>query len=992
MAAGLIDTSELIPHERAQGIPDNYETEHASPDAFGASIGQGLEKAGNEAASTAGFYGKVSADYAYNNLADGANKILYGDPTQKGADGSPDHGFFGLQGQAASDAWPTVKQKLSDLAAQQRKSLSSPDSLLDFDMNSRRLLNYTSNSIGQHANQQFNVYASATNAATGNITLNAIGSNPNDQGWVDLNTNKMVDAAQKEAHLKGATGPDDPISVNLVQKARQDALKAQVLAMSATPEGASRAQTLLESKKDVAGDLYPVLEQHVKTQASQYQVDQGVADAVHQASGEVNSGIAPKGISAHGGPYITGADGKTYATDGDGNVVQPASAQGSAAAPAAKAGPASYPAMGAGTAHAQQGGSMAWEGMKAPPAGYGAIDSPYNRPLDAKGPSGLSAADSFQFLKSHGASTNEALVLTGAAANESGFNSGAWHDNRTGYGMFGHKMDRLNLVGLSPQQQMLEALNELRHRPEAAMVNAAKSPQDLAMAEMHYEQPQGYSNASPQNGHNFTGRLKTLQYFSQMANGQFTGANGSPIAGRVVAGPGGKMVGTEGLSGMDMLWTPQALASQPEQPQTVTPSIQNGAETPAVSAPSQAPAANPAPQPASYAVMDTSPAGMSQMSGAVGAMNVAARAMQIWGARTDITPEQREAGFTKLKQNLTQAQFAAESSQQEIKQQSNAQAKSYVPRIVGGDASVIGQIANDPKLDFSTQKELLTMARENGIQGAAGMGPSYNDALKRLVLPNGDPNRISNYTQLLQMRNNGELSDQGLAKVGGDMEKVKQQDFQGVVTAKAAVLDQVKNYMTYGEEGNSPGALKDPKGKEANDKFVVAFEADFDARIAKGENPFDILKDQKGIKALSDSIRSPEQKRIDQIQESAGNEAAAYNPAAEQAAPPPAPEKVNPDTWSQVIEARPTMQTNQGPQKLRRDAWGSFLTSLLSKPADVQQTVLKSFAQRFPGSDLEAPFARLLSEQQGAKEEPPARPVTPTPPELANPGVGFIGP
>lgn len=901
MAAGLIDTSELIPHERAQGIPDDYQTEHATPDAFGAAIGQGLEKAGNEAASTAGFYGKVSADYAYNNVADGTNKILYGDPTQKGQDGTPDHGFFSLQGQAASDAWPQVKQKLSDLVAAQRKSLSSPDSLLDFDTNSRRLLSYTNNSIGQHANQQYNAFASATNAATGNITLNAIGSNPNDQGWVDLNTNKMVDAAQKEAHLKGATGPDDPISVNLVQKARQDALKAQVLAMSTTPEGASRAQTLLESKKDVAGDLYPVLEQHVKTQASQHLVDTGTAAAVDQASREHQGG------------------GSAFAS---------------------------------GSGQDQAAGALRhYEGLRTQP--YWDV----NHWRTGYGSDTITKADGTV------QPVNQNTKITPDDAERD--------LNR-------RVVETQTKIQTQVSPQAWTGLNKTQQAAVTSMgYNYGMLPQDVAFAIRGGGGPAAISAAilNHQNDNGGVNRQRRIDEAKAVNGGSMP--SGLPVTAPSLEGPQGPIGEV----------SPAFQAAMGASPAPVQPSIQTAPDTPSVPT-----SGTSALQPAAYLAHETSPAGYSPMLGAMNATSVAARAMQIWGERTDITPEQREAGFTKLRQNLTQAQFAADATQQAIKQQSNDQAKSYVPRLIGGDATAIADIARDPKLEFSTQKELLSMARENGLQGAAGMGPSYNDALKRLVLPNGDPNRISNYTQLLQMRNNGELSDQGLSKVGADMEKVKQQDFQGVVTAKAAVLDQVKNYMTYGEEGNSPGALKDPKGKEANDKFVVAFEADFDARIAKGENPFDILKDQKGIKALSDSIRSPEQKRIDQIQESVGNEAQAYNPAAEQAAPPPAPEKVSPDTWNQVIEARPTMQTNSGPQKLRRDAWGSFLTTLLSKPADVQQTVLKSFAQRFPGSDIEGPFARLLSESQ-APGGPPSRPVTPTPASVPDRGEQtFLGP
>src|SRR5574337_861987 len=140
-----------------------------------------------------------------------------------------------------------------------------------------------------------------------------------------------------------------------------------------------------------------------------------------------------------------------------------------------------------------------------------------------------------------------------------------------------------------------------------------------------------------------------------------------------------------------------------------------------------------------------------------------------------------------------------------MKQRSNEAAKAYIPRIVGGDATAVADIARDPNIEFPTQMELLRMARERGVD-TSGMGPGYNDALKRIALPHGDPNRISNYDQLLRMRNDGDLSDAGLSKVGADMGKLRQQDFQGVVQAKSAMLDNIKRYMWYGEDGNLPGA------------------------------------------------------------------------------------------------------------------------------------------------------------------------------------------
>ena len=265
---------------------------------------------------------------------------------------------------------------------------------------------------------------------------------------------------------------------------------------------------------------------------------------------------AQPGISAADSAVMTANQlaGKNYHWDGGTQPDNPqypgmpkgwtpaAPAAAAPAVPGAPAGPASYPALGGGAAadHQQVGNSMGWERGGPPPGGYGKIDHPYNAPLDQKGPSGLSAASAYQILKAHGASDNEALMLSAAAANESGYDAKAVHDGGKGYGLFGHNLQRLNLIGIGPEQQLVEALNEARKMPEVqSVLQNAKSPEDLATAMMRYERPQGYTPAHPEDGHNYEGRLHTLEYFAKnFTNGTFTGSNGAPLVGRSIAGPG----------------------------------------------------------------------------------------------------------------------------------------------------------------------------------------------------------------------------------------------------------------------------------------------------------------------------------------------------------------------------------------------------------------------------------------------------------------------
>lgn len=148
--------------------------------------------------------------------------------------------------------------------------------------------------------------------------------------------------------------------------------------------------------------------------------------------------------------------------------------------------------------------------------GFGTIDAPYRASVDAKGERGiLSPRELFGYLKSHGATDNEATMLTGAAGNESSFNPNAVHDGGNGYGMWGHNIhDRIDMRGMTWQQQADAALAEAK-RDYAGRINGARTPQELADAEMHYERPRGYHSNNPRGGDNYTGRLHTIDRFAR---------------------------------------------------------------------------------------------------------------------------------------------------------------------------------------------------------------------------------------------------------------------------------------------------------------------------------------------------------------------------------------------------------------------------------------------------------------------------------------------
>jgi hypothetical protein len=146
--------------------------------------------------------------------------------------------------------------------------------------------------------------------------------------------------------------------------------------------------------------------------------------------------------------------------------------------------------------------------------GYGTINAYWKGPLDKRGEGGHTGPkEMFDYLKSQGATDNEALLLTGSAASESSFNPNAVHDNGTGHGLFGHKDTRLDMRGKNWQQQSVLALAEVR-RTLGRHLSAARTPEELTDVEMHNERPRGYKPNNPRAGDNYMGRLNSIRRFS----------------------------------------------------------------------------------------------------------------------------------------------------------------------------------------------------------------------------------------------------------------------------------------------------------------------------------------------------------------------------------------------------------------------------------------------------------------------------------------------
>lgn len=244
-------------------------------------LGQGLTRAGD-------LYGKTAALQASNDYLDQTNKILYGDPNkpQTGADGAPvmgpdgkplpDTGFYGKSGQAAADAWPTVRQQLDSVRQGLRGNLYTLDSLNQFDEFTRRTQAYNEQRVGEHANREYKSWGSTTYDATLDKALGQVTLNPTDTVGLQLASDHAIAGAKGKAALAGfAPGSDgEALFVRTAQEkiisARTQALGA--LPSSTNPDGTPKTGPLaalayLDTKEEILGADWAKLHNEFRTRA-----------------------------------------------------------------------------------------------------------------------------------------------------------------------------------------------------------------------------------------------------------------------------------------------------------------------------------------------------------------------------------------------------------------------------------------------------------------------------------------------------------------------------------------------------------------------------------------------------------------------------------------------------------------------------------------------------------------------------------------------------
>lgn len=294
----------------------------ADAEAFGGGIAQGLEKLGQGAQTAGKFFGKVAADNASNDFQDFSTKLLHGDPnkTVTGPDGSkmPDTGYLGLKGRAALDARPDTQKAIDDKIKELREGLTTPEQQQEFDNFSRRYRSGVVEKVGTHADGQATTWYQGVNTATAKLAMDHISNNFDNPNEVAAGAADLTSAYVKNAQLKG--GSDVEIKEATAQ-AKRDALAAQLQAMAVNDP--SRAMSVLDKNREIAGVQYDNLATQFRTRAEQQQgIAAGTAaiKKTYDTQQGTTSGYTDVSLSAAGAPYgVSGSYlARVHQIEGDG--------------------------------------------------------------------------------------------------------------------------------------------------------------------------------------------------------------------------------------------------------------------------------------------------------------------------------------------------------------------------------------------------------------------------------------------------------------------------------------------------------------------------------------------------------------------------------------------------------------------------------------------------------------------------------------------------
>lgn len=236
-------------------------------------------------------------------------------------------------------------------------------------------------------------------------------------------------------------------------------------------------------------------------------------------------------------------------------------------------------------------------------------------------------------------------------------------------------------------------------------------------------------------------------------------------------------------------------------------------------------------------------------------------------------PELRDKIHTNLMRQFSVQNMALTAQAQAQKDGQEKAANGYVTRMMKGDTGpqIIEDIANDTNLDATAKAHLWSMAETHSKsdlnRDTKTYGPGFYTLFQQAHLPDGDPNRLTDQSQLYgHVGPNGDLTLSGFDRLTQELAGKRTVDGAAEGEMKKQFLANAKQQLS----GQDPLLhIRDPKGEELYLKFMGQFFPAYDKAKAEGKSPAALLNpdspDYLG-KAIAGFRRAPAQFMKDLIE------------------------------------------------------------------------------------------------------------------------------
>lgn len=379
--------------------------------------------------------------------------------------------------------------------------------------------------------------------------------------------------------------------------------------------------------------------------------------------------------------------------------------------------------------------------------------------------------------------------------------------------------------------------------------------------------------------------------------------------------------------------------------------------------------------------------------------DIKARATQGLMERTDLTDDQKKIGYERIQFAYAAAATAAQATEKAKKERVDSGVDEYVTQALKAAAgtnsydwflNAPAKIANDPRFAGDGEIKLKMYDMVNKLSGGnvrLDYGNQYTKLHSQLLLPYGDPNKITDKRAILMSEGDG-LTPSGVAKLGRDFDEVNK-DAQGL--GRQTQIQSAMKYLydNVAKPVESPG-IEPRRNIVGEEKYNAFISGNFFPQL----NEWIQGKDGKGGKDPNDFFQK---KHLDEMVNTIWPKSERDYAQLHAGAAPPAGLDVT--KWAPVADAVP--------QGVTPDQWSKALTMLISNPrAAVPQFNASGWAKAgLRGEDILArlgvPYVSTPGKPEDVGAQPPSAmvaqplpPATPHVPEVVPPSElppGSIG-